>query len=143
MPRFPAIRVTGCKEPSLILGFGQHDADCTIRPSGLGALQQPGAKLRGAVVIGVQQDQNAPIRTRLTGCELHGPLQFAVFQELLAPDSDRPRGIHHEVRRHKLGNPPKQYRNGLHLTVAFDNGYDSAHGSDHAVKQSEVPWFQI
>ena len=105
-------------------------------------MQQPGAKLRGAVVIGVQQDQNAPIRSRSTGCELDDSLQLAVFQELLAPDSDRSRGIHHEVRRHKLGNPPKQDRNGLHLTVAFDDGYDFAHGSDRAVKQSEAIWFQ-
>ena len=32
---------------------------------------------------------------------------------------------------------------GCEHTVAFDNGYDSAHGSDRVAKQSVEPWFQI
>ena len=50
-----------------------------------------------------------------------------------------PAGIRKPVRYQFEG---RTHRNGLHFTVAFDNGYDSARGSGHAVKQSEATWFQ-
>ena len=84
-------RIAGSKEPRFVLSLGQHDADVAVRSLAPSTTQQFGAKFRGTVILGVQQDQNAPIRSGPTGRKFNGPLQLASLRDLIATDSDRPR----------------------------------------------------
>ena len=140
----PSGNGTGCrKKPSFVLGLGQDHSNRVVRPRFRGSLQQPGTKLRGTVLIRVEQDEDAAVRTGPKCCERDRALQFSRFQDLVAFDADRSGHFHHEVGGRPFGDPSKQDWNCVDFPVTLDNGCDSTHGSGFWPEEFEAVRIQV
>ena len=108
-----------------------------IRTLFLGSLQQISPEFSRAVFVRIEQNQNATDRPGIQCGKSNGAFEFSGLQNLVAFHADRPRNFHCEIRRDPLGDPSKQDRNGVHFTMAFNDGRNSPHGSGIASEQLE------
>ena len=80
------------------------------------------------IVIGVEQDQDASVRTGPVCGKLDIAFDLARFENAVAPHPDRLGHFGKNSRGRHLGDPSEQDRDGLYLPVSFDNRDDRRHG---------------
>lgn len=117
-------RLGGGKKPALVPGLRQHDAHRTIRSCAYRLFEKIRPQLRRAVVIGIEQNENAALRAGLARGQLEHSMQLASSCDSLASHANRTRDFRRLRRESGLRNPSKQHRNGGDLAVAFNDGGD-------------------
>ena len=128
-------RVGRRQKPCFVFHFRQHDPYVSV-PTGFDSPQKHFRRdFRRAVVVRIQQDQDASVFPGFPCRELDGPLQLVGPQYLVALDSDRQWELPADSRRHTFGDSPKQDGYGINLAVVFDNRRDRGHGSAVGTEQ--------
>jgi hypothetical protein len=108
------------QEPRFEFPLGQDDAEC------------------GAVLVGIEQDEDFPGPAGLAGSQLDRAFQLALLQQSLAVHPDRSRHFRGNVRRDHAGDPSDEDRHGLDLGMAFDNRDEPHQRSGLPIEEHEL-----
>ena len=83
------------------------------------------AEGRRALVVTIQENEDASHWPDASGDDLNRPLELTREDQLVLGNPDRGIQMYHELRIDLLSDPPDQNRHGLDLSVALDDTTDS------------------
>jgi len=104
----PGNRCRRRKEPRFVLHLCQYDANYAIRSRGPGSLQQRGTKFCRAIVVCVQQQQDAPVGSSHSSCQLDSPFQLSLLHDAVPVDAYRREDSNIGSRGDRLGDSAQQ-----------------------------------
>lgn len=81
------------QKPCFVFRLRQHDPDVSVPSGFVGTPQQIRRQLPRAVGFRIEQDEDAPARSCLSGGQIDGSLQLSRLQHPLTLDSDGSRDL--------------------------------------------------
>jgi hypothetical protein len=108
------------EKPGLELPMSQNDPDRDIGSGSRRPLEKEGAELRRAVIVAVEEDQDAAVPACTPRSQLHGALQLSFFEELVSPHPER-MDLDSGLGKQRVCDPPHKDRDGFEVALTFDD----------------------